>query len=85
MLTGTVAQAESSILEGIETMPDGEASEDAILYAALKAGMASASDRPCLDTHNLPAVHLPVELRRVLRLPEARRRPFVLRVLVGLW
>jgi hypothetical protein len=86
LLTGSVAKGESSILEGIATLPDGEASETAVLYAALNAAIASPFliGRQSLDTQDFPAIYLPAELRDVLLLPDALRQPFVLRLLVGL-
>jgi hypothetical protein len=85
LLTGSAAKAESSILEGIEALPDGVASENAILRATLNAALASQSPVRLEGLEaNLTAMHLPVELRRVLLLPETLRRSFVLRTLVGL-
>lgn len=85
LLTGSAAKAELSILEGIETF-DGKASSNARLRATLNAAIAPRETihREISGAQDLSTLGLPVELRRVLLLPENLRHCFVLRLLVGL-
>ncbi len=86
LLSGSEAGAERSILEAISTMGSGEVSGDALLAATLRTAVApqEAIPRETSQTADLYTSGLPIELRRVLVLPEDPRRCFVLHILIGL-
>jgi hypothetical protein len=85
LLTGSAAKAELSILEGIRTS-GGKTSSNALLHATLNAAISPRETihREISGAQDLSTSGLPVELRRVLLLPENLRHCFVLRLLVGL-
>lgn len=82
LLTGSLAQAEQAVLEGIDSWNPDEEPEEALLDRVVEAAAArpsvpriqSASDDPCL----------PKELRPILKLAPHPRSCFVLRILLGL-
>jgi hypothetical protein len=86
LVTGSAARAECSILEGIRTVGRDEVSGDAVSHATLRAALVPqvAIRRERSETQELSTSSLPIELRRVLLVPEDLRRCFVLRLLVGL-
>jgi hypothetical protein len=86
LLTRSAAQAECSVLEGIASICQGDVSDDAILTATLRAAIAAPVVVGLQRTQmqDLSTSSLPVELHRVLLLPESLRHCFVLRLLVGL-
>ena len=86
LLTGSAASAEFAILEGIRTLNACEGSRDALLLATLRAAVrpTAATSRDTFARPDVFTSNLPVELRRVLALPEDLRQSFVLRLLLGL-
>jgi hypothetical protein len=74
------------ILEGIRTVDAREGSQDTLFQATLRAavGPKAVAWRDDLKGPDVFTSSLPVELRRVLLLPEGLRQSFVLRLLLGL-
>jgi hypothetical protein len=82
LLTGSSFIAEAATLDAIHSEDPDQVQDGRLLRAAIVAAMAMGfSDMPELD--EVSSI-LPLELRRVLRLPAELRRCFVLRILAGL-
>ena len=84
LLSGDTARAEAAVLKGIERMSSDHGGQE-LLQGTVKA--AIGRDNPPGRSPELmgPALsRLPLELRRVARLPLFLRQCFVLRVLAGL-
>jgi len=79
LLTGNIRHAEVSVLHAIQSTDSEELSDHALLHESVIAALDQGPPQP----DDLSSM-LPVELRRVLRLPGDLRRSFVLRVLAGL-
>jgi len=86
LLTASIQQAESAVLEAIDSFdPDGETEETLFRYVVHAAVRSSVEHiLPSASNQSESAMFLPVELQAVLNLPPNLRRCFVLRVLVGL-
>jgi hypothetical protein len=87
LLTGSVERSEAAVLESIRWLNlDDDAAGEKLIRGALKAAIA----RECEIVEQRPGELdyalslLPLELRRVLRLPADLRHCFALRVLAGL-
>jgi len=85
VLTGDSQKAEAAILAARRLVEAGEASDEALLFATVKASISRTHTGPertqRLD-EEFPV--LPPELRRVARLTMDHRQCFVLRILMGL-
>jgi len=82
LLTGSSFIAEAATLDAIHSEDPDQVQDGRLLRAAIVAAMAMGfSDMPELD--EVSSI-LPLDLRRVLRLPAELRRCFVLRILAGL-
>ncbi len=86
LLTGSAAKAECAIEEGINTLGAWEVSCTDLLNATLRAAVAPRRKirRETSEISDLYTACLPVELRRVILLPEGPRQCFVLHLLVGM-
>ena len=80
LLVGGVEQAEAAMADAIGRMDAESISNLALLRECARAALAVPSGNDIEDASSL----LPLELRRVLRLPLELRRSFVLRMLAGL-
>jgi len=85
LLTRSAGQAESAVVEALDSWDPAGESEEVLLERVLAAGIrfqgtcaASRSNEPEL------LASFPREIQAVLRLPAQVRRCFVLRILVGL-
>jgi len=85
LLTGSVALAEAAILSAIDEIDPEELTNEALFRKVTIAAIAvgSAASRNLREAGEPPSA-LPIELKRVLRLPTDRRQCFVLRFLAGL-
>ena len=84
LLTGSAERAEAAVLEGIRVMDRSRVSAEALLRTTGEASISAKIPCERVEEKESASSLLPVELRRVLRLPPDFRRCFVLRVLVGL-
>jgi len=85
LLSGSVTNAECAMLKGISTLGNSNMPVRALLDLILRA--AAAPDVAIGQMEKTPSLYvscLPIELRRVLLLPEDPRRCFVLHLLIGL-
>jgi len=80
LLTGNLADAEAALGDAIDAVQPEPASNDSLLRRAVEA----AVKLPLVSTRDdLANSRLPPELKRVLSLPAAMRRCFVLRILAA--
>jgi len=85
LLTGSVRQAETAVLEGIRSLNIDAASEEEILRTSAAAALHARQRyrrRPGETAQSSSLV--PGELRRVLQLPSNLRHCFVLRFLIAM-
>ena len=86
LLTGSCTRAEHSIVKAIGTAIPCPGSMPAVLEEAIRIAvepeMLDGEERVCEP--ETPVSWLPPELRRVMRLSQADRQAFVLRLLLGL-
>lgn len=85
LLTRSAAHAEAAVLHAIESMDAEGYSSDTLLLESVRAALATARD-PGAGAREIESAAelLPIELRRVLRLPLDLRSCYVLRLLAGL-
>jgi DNA-directed RNA polymerase specialized sigma24 family protein len=86
LLTASRQQAESAVMEALDSWDPAKDNEEALLPRVLRAAVR-AQFGALSSSFNEPVsarVHLPAELRSVLALPPQLRRCFVLRILIGL-
>lgn len=87
LLTANATQAESAVVEAIESWHAHDETEQALLLRVVQAAVREpvgyaaslSSDKP-----DAAGSYLPVELQAVLRLSPQPRRCFVMRILAGL-
>lgn len=86
LLTGSVEQSESALVEGIGAIEGCETPADELLRNALQAACNNLSEGGEVNGREFEnaASLLPPELERVLRLPQKLRHCFTLRTLAGL-
>jgi hypothetical protein len=84
LLTASVAQAEASVLAGVEAMNQLRVSDEALFLESITASIAMELREDRENDHGGASSLLPPQLRAVLRLPRELRRGFVLRLLFGL-
>jgi DNA-directed RNA polymerase specialized sigma24 family protein len=86
LLTGSVEQAETAMLEGIRSLDIDATLEEELLPTIVSAAMDPRqwSARRSPEEMAQAASLLPVELQRVLRLPTDLRHCFVLRLLLAM-
>jgi DNA-directed RNA polymerase specialized sigma24 family protein len=80
LLTGSAEQAESAVMEAVDSWDPDDDSEEALFERVLNIALRG----PISDAPDSPASFLPPELQAVLRLSPQLRRCFVLRILAGL-
>jgi hypothetical protein len=78
LLTGSLKQAENSVLSGIRLWNPNTESEETLFNWVMMEAVASDDSSFTVD------IELPVELQNVFTLPLSIRRCFVLRILVGM-
>jgi DNA-directed RNA polymerase specialized sigma24 family protein len=84
LLAGSVARAERAMLEAIQAMDPDEMSSEGLLRSAITAAVTAAREAPARAQDPDPASSaLPLELKRVQRLPADLRHCFVLRILAA--
>jgi len=85
LLTGNVALAERSVMNGI-AMTGCASSFEALLHATIRVAVTAEmwAGEPTRGDRALAAPRLPIELGRLLLLPDQLRQCFVLRVLLGI-
>ncbi len=84
LLTGSLAQAEGAMLDAVHSLGHEEEPDDALFLRAIKAAITAGRQASArVQDFDLASSVLPLELRRVLRLPLDLRHCFVLRFLAG--
>jgi hypothetical protein len=84
LLAGSVARAEGAMLEAIQAMDPEEMSNEGLFRAAITAVVMAGREAPARSQDPDPASSsLPLELKRVQRLPADLRHCFVLRILAA--
>ena len=84
LLTANKEQAEGAVIAGIDEWDPEEGTEEALLQHVLTAASRDAQCSADPQDEPLSTSTLPTELQTVLLLAAPLRRPFVLRVLLGL-
>jgi DNA-directed RNA polymerase specialized sigma24 family protein len=84
LLAGSVARAERAMLEAIQAMDPDELSNEGLFRCAITAAVTATREAPARAQDPDPASSaLPLELKRVQRLPADLRHCFVLRILAA--
>lgn len=78
LLTGSLTQAETAVLEGVDAWDPDEETQDELFQLVVRAALRAPVESEPDESDISPA------LRRVLRLAPGLRKAFVLRLLVGL-
>jgi DNA-directed RNA polymerase specialized sigma24 family protein len=83
LLTASTEQAESVVVEAMESWDPDDDSDEVLLHLVLRSALQADTEGVPWNSNDLDSM-LPTELKAVLRLPPQLRHCYVLRTLVGL-